>query len=93
MFPAVRGPGGAPRGDCQEPRTGRPSLGKTVGHISAEQGGWTAGDCGDGQAWVRTAGDCGRLPGTERVMSHNVIMIRSEIYEINSSQYLWESIG
>jgi len=34
-----------------------------VRHISAGQGGWTAGDCGDGQAWVRTAGDCGIRPG------------------------------
>ena len=23
VFPTVQGPGGAPRGDCQEPRTGR----------------------------------------------------------------------
>ena len=46
VFSTVRGPGGAPRGDCQEPRTGRdgklksvpsalragrPSLGRTAG--------------------------------------------------------------
>jgi len=48
---------------------------------------------GDGRARVRTAGDWGGRPGTERVMSHDVIMIRSAIYEINSGQYLWESIG
>ena len=39
-------------------------------HVSAGQGGWTAGDesgppgtVEDGRAWVRTAGDCGGRPG------------------------------
>jgi len=50
------------------------------------------GTVGDGQAWVRTAGACGGQPGTERVMSHDAIMIRSDIYEINCSQYLWQRI-
>ena len=46
----------------------------TVGDESGQPG-----TVGDGPAWVKTAGDWGGRPGTERVMSHDVIMIRSAI--------------
>jgi len=54
-----------------------------------EDGGGLWGTAGHGSGRRVTGG----RPGTEPVMSHDVIMIRSAIYEINSSQYLWESIG
>ena len=57
-------------------------------HISAGQGGWTAGTAGDdtgrpgtvgdGRALVRTAGDCGGRPGTTRVMSRDFSLAGTE---------------
>ena len=47
----------------------------------------------DGRDWVRTVGDCGGRPGTARVMFHDATMIRSEVYDFNSSQYPNEMIG
>ena len=48
---------------------------------------------GDGRDWLRTAGDCGRRPGTARVTFHDATMIRSEVYDLNSGQYPNEMIG
>ena len=70
MFPRILGPGGAPRGDCQEPRTGRD------GYLQSVRGGLSAGRPSLGRTARptgcdilvlgrgRTAGDCRGRWGT-----------------------------